>query len=1239
MSHKHRLVTEDVTLDLQSVIQSFNEVPQEKNEAKETPAGLFRVPEIAPQGQRGGLPRSIGRTRDQNDPSFCEPEPERESQLRTQSRSPTERSERDALLHNIAKLLSKDAAKSRSSSTVLSEVSGKKHVRETHAPCSPHPTRFPTGLKRNSVDILARLHSVVTEAYEQAKYDEELTTVLGSLLGYGSHIHTVGRQTELEFGGRKRREFDCRPFQGPKTPPSPNSKHKTGILSHKRRTKTSCGLRDANEARSDNCIERIRVDPRNRILNTKSSISHRYLMGPHDYLHSFDEEVSKVYCKPHRSQHSPHGRTHGHTLHHHITRDNKDQFVNLHDKRLHGSSCDCGRKLKCTGCVLERQSSRTQPSIRTHSGSNKCRSPFRNSQRRSNDRITDEPIEQQTQKRRTMDSCSPGCSKHRRHRFNKTERDFDTIPVRASNFDASPRDLLHHTNTRQATVVDLKTVGNSSRHSTASVSGSPSPTRSGSLRHSYRCKGVLHRMKQDSPDQHERSPIPIRKKPYGHSATQGWADTKDQATCSKRPTNYVPSVTERSCDDRGHLHRASKRRQIHYLGPPSPYTVACSFRADDLLADTPESPDQAKYNDPAVNFVQTEQDVSMDTTQSNPTFSERYKACNIDLSSYNNAELRRLKNWILFGKPAQSSPPSPQPGSGDKPGVEFAVPGMTSCKISPNKCELKESSKEPTPVPNCSLTEPKIDQSSASGNPRLGKELRSPSVSSTSSTGSSQSSNSSSNSSDSSESAESSTTNDTTCISSTPSEGSRPETPTPVSPDKLLTNSFSTRQQRLHANNVHELGELPQKEVSNSTENNHSVSDRAAELSVPAGADKQEVQMDSSGGDVEQLQGEDANQQSSEEYCSAEFRVSCPFTEENGETYHVEEENLMANGIINQSVEVNPCSPRSELQEYDPAPNMAHVDEITEEETVFCDKTVGSNFARSPKKNKLERRRKDKNPTSGHDRMMDNESCTDRIDGVLQNFETRTSADEEEGEVISDCTSDVDEYHVSKRLRRTPIQETDSTKLSTTSSSEVPRPKMVCRPDIHMHVGSRRSNSSENLTKRRRRTEESRFKQPSTPKRKRRDRFEVERLRTSVDNLREQSGFCDRYRKAKYIRSNYLDEPIAYERKIHQQNLSRSNCTLKLNRGRPDLDKFPTRGRYLLTQPDSLSRGRGRRMYAPRFEFEPDYQRGAHQNRAFQRSIARSVTRFRTSRTFAKPGIPHRHMFDLREHKLSRKHQ
>ncbi|GAA53009.1 hypothetical protein CLF_109310 [Clonorchis sinensis] len=1237
MSHKHRLASEDVTLDLQSVIQSFNEDPQEKNEAKEAPAGLFRVPEIAPQGQRGGLPRPIGRTRDQNDPSFCEPEHERESQLRTQSRSPTERSERDALLHNIAKLLSKDAAKSRPSSTVLSEVSGKKHVRETRTPCSPHPTRFPTGLKRNSVDILARLHSVVTEAYEQAKYDEELTTVLGSLLGYGSHIHTVGRQTELEFGGRKRREFDCRPFQGPKTPPSPNSKHKTGILSHKRRTKASCGLRESNEPRSDNYIERIRVDPRNRILNTKSAISHRHLVDPHDYLHSFEEEVSKVYCKPHRSQHSPHGRTHGHTIHHHITRDTKDQFVNLHEKRLHGSSCECGRKLKCTGCMLERQSSRTQPSTRTHLGS-KCRSPFRNSQRRSDDRITDEPTEQQTQKRRAIGSCSPGCSKHlRRHRFSKTERDFDGIQVRASNLDAATRDLLHHTNTRPTTVVELKTVGNSSRQSTASISGSPSPTRSGSFRHSYRCKAVLHRILQDSPDQHERSPIPIRKKPYGHNATQGWADTKDQAACSKRPTNYVSSVTEKSCDNRSHLHRVSKRRQIHYLGPPSPYTVACSFRADDLLADTPESPDQAKYNEQAINFVQTEQDISVDTTQSNPTFSERYKTCNIDLSSYNNAELRRLKNWILFGKPAQSSPPSPQPGSGDKPSVEFAVPGMTPRKISSNKCELKQSSKEPTPVPNCSLTEPKTDQSPASGNPRPGTELRSPSVSSTSSTSSSQSSNSSS--SGSSESAETSTTNDTTCISSTPSEGSRPETPTPVSPDKLLANSFSTRQQHSHANNIHEVGEPSQKEVSSATENNHSVNDTTADLLVPAGADKHEVQMDSSGRDVQQIQEQNANHQPAEEYCSTEFKVSCPFAEENGEVHHGENENIMSNGNITQSVEVNPCSPRSEPQEYDPTLNMAHVDETTEEETVFCDETVSGNLVRSPKKNKLEKRRRDKNSTSGHDRMMDNEACADRIDGVLQNFETRTSADEEEGEVISDCTSDVDEYHLSKRLRRTPIQEADSTKLSTTSSSEVLRPKMVCRSDIHKHVGSRRSNSSENLTKCRRRTEESRFKQPSTPKRKRRDRFEVERLRTSVDNLREQSGFCDRYRKAKYIRSNYLDEPIAYDRKTHQQNLSRSNCILKLNRGRPDLDKFPTRGRYLLSQPDSLSRGRGRRMYAQRCEFESDYQRGTHQNRAFQRSIARSVTRFRTSRTFAKPGITHRHMFDLREHKLSRKHQ
>ncbi|OON21116.1 hypothetical protein X801_02992 [Opisthorchis viverrini] len=1180
-SHKHRLASEDVTLDLQSVIQSFNEDPQEKNEAKETPAGLFRVPEIAPHSQRGGLPRPIGRTCDQNDPSFCEPEPETEGQIR----SPTERSERDALLHNIAKLLSKDASKSRSNSTVLSEVSGKKH-----APCSP--ARFPTGLKRNSVDILARLHSVVTEAYEQAKYDEELTTVLGSLLGYGSHIHTVGRQTELEFGGRKRREFDCRPFQGPKTPPSPNSKYKTGILSHTTRTKTSCGIGETNDARSDKYIERIRVDPRNRTLNTKSSIPHRHLVDSRDYLHSFDEEVSKVYCKPHRSQHSLHGRTHGHALRHHVTRDNKDQFVNLHDKRLHSSSCDCDRKLKCTGCVLESRSSRTQSNTRTHSGSTKCRSPFRSSQRRSDERITEGPAEQQARKRRAIVDCSPGCSKHlRRHRFTKTERDIDGIPVRASNMDTSPRDLLHHTNTRQATVVDLKTAGDSSRHSTASISGSPSPTRSGSFRHSYRCKAVLHHILQDSP---ERSPIPIRKKPYGHSTTQGWTDTKDQATCSKRPTNYVSSVTERSCDSRGHLHRVSKRRQIHYLGPPSPYTVAYSFRADALLTDTPESPDRAKYNDPA---VQTEQDVSVDTTQSDPTSSERYKACNIDLSSYNNAELRRLKNWILFGKPAQSSPSSPQPGSGDKPRVDFAVPRITPCKISPNKCELKDSSKELTPAPNCSLTEPKIDQSLASGNPRPGTELRSP--------------------------------------------RSRPETPTPVSPDKLLANSFSTRQQPLHANNLHEVGELAQKEVSIATENNHSVNDMAAQLLGPAGADKHEVQMDSSGREVEQFQEENANQQLSEDYCGAELKGSCPFTEENGEAYHGENENIISNGISSQSVEVNPCSPRSEIQEYDPAPNIAHADEMTEEETVFCDETVNGNLVRSPKKNKLERRRRDKNSTSGHDRLVDNESCADRIDGVLQNFETRTSADEEEGEVISDCTSDVDEYHLSKRPRRTPVQEADSSKLSATSSSDVLRPKMVCRSDIHKHVRSRRSNSSENLTNcsSRRRTEESRFKQPSTPKRKRRDRFEVERLRTSVDNLREQSGFCDRYRKAKYIRSNYLDEPIPYERKPHQQNLTRSNCILKLNRGRPDLDKFSTRGRYFLTHPDSLSRGRGRRMYAPRFEFESEYQRGTHQNRAFQRSIARSVTRFRTSRTFAKPGITHRHMFDLREHKLSRKHQ
>lgn len=86
--------------------------------------------------------------------------------------------------------------------------------------------------KRVGSDILQRLHAVVNEAYEHAKNDENLSAILNSLLAYKPSERDTTQTSTGKYPhaephpavARPRNEFDCRPFLGPKTPPSPNSK-------------------------------------------------------------------------------------------------------------------------------------------------------------------------------------------------------------------------------------------------------------------------------------------------------------------------------------------------------------------------------------------------------------------------------------------------------------------------------------------------------------------------------------------------------------------------------------------------------------------------------------------------------------------------------------------------------------------------------------------------------------------------------------------------------------------------------------------------------------------------------------------------------------------------------------------------------------------------------------------------------------------------------------------------------
>ncbi|VDP97911.1 unnamed protein product [Trichobilharzia regenti] len=97
----------------------------------------------------------------------------------------------------------------------------------------------------SAADIMNRLNKMITETHHKSRSDDELTALLMPLLKIQPN-QTIN-ETVLPQYGDINCGFDCRPYQGPKTPPSPRIKKTKSALLH-----------EMNYSSSSNVTEKIR---------------------------------------------------------------------------------------------------------------------------------------------------------------------------------------------------------------------------------------------------------------------------------------------------------------------------------------------------------------------------------------------------------------------------------------------------------------------------------------------------------------------------------------------------------------------------------------------------------------------------------------------------------------------------------------------------------------------------------------------------------------------------------------------------------------------------------------------------------------------------------------------------------------------------------------------------------------------------------------------------------------------
>ncbi|VDP73710.1 unnamed protein product [Echinostoma caproni] len=607
-------------------------------------------------------------------------------------------SERDCILRNLMQYLT-NSGTNNSVSTVSTSArtsvmsSGLEHGASMPvSSIAPHSQSDGGNVaKRPGSEILQRLHAVVNEAYEHAQNDENLTAILNSLLAYKSadkdtlhiptnkYVHPTSRGETL----RNQSEFDCRPFLGPKTPPSPSAK-----------------LRDDASGRSIQRLPDTRKPVNSTALVSQETCSccrdqrtrrNRITQGVDVYEASKSDRTDPRCCQ------SPVGQIElkTHRESHESARDS--ETISCSEKRMHWSD-NCPSDLSPTKLDRSRRSVEMLMSKSDRKDRSRdictCAVCIPNARIFSdpNDQCISDIRETQSHKARLNEQwpVSPDydLSTTRHHRSLSESTMNETIYVPESRTNRTFLELSYRKETRMGHLKRHSRMFNShSRHMESHRSRSRSPCimdphRNRRLRENVRSthahcetRGARKLLKSEMQHRSHESDAFHSKhfSPYTDIDRNMTRSRKLQsAFCRHLDPSDVPirfhaacsttSYRRRSPDvrtSRQGLKRCNVRphrttRSNHYCGPPSPYTVVRSYRASSVNSNSPKCP-SPPHHEPVtlsrysnLERLQTKSSVHSNQISHSPTITQ-----SVDQNARDSISLTDPNVWLGFGHSAK----------------------------------------------------------------------------------------------------------------------------------------------------------------------------------------------------------------------------------------------------------------------------------------------------------------------------------------------------------------------------------------------------------------------------------------------------------------------------------------------------------------------------------------------------------------------------------------------------------
>ncbi|KAF7257470.1 hypothetical protein EG68_05839 [Paragonimus skrjabini miyazakii] len=1163
-------------------------------------------------------------------------------------------SERDVLLKNITHLLN-------TNSDVTQDQTQRLNIFDNPLHLSSKPpdnrSEMKTSLKQSSMDILDRLQKVVTEAYEQAKHDEEFTVILKSLL----NMKSQGDDTTLRQLDRKRwNGFDCRPFQGPKTPPSPNSRQRVYEFEGKR-SHTLC---------ERTYLEQLEVEE-NHPSTSKLTDSHRNRSGFAVAASNVREESSRMISCVNESDGLDLSRSHpimhhcSDVVHSHSNRDihnicSHRGNANVHSSqsrlRMENDVCNLGQvsevmkfrkeKPRSVGCAcgllhkLEVDINRAQ---------------------HTNERISD--MQHLYNSRRDLSS-----------------RNIDSsIPQRHSNLSRATDVDEHDGKHKQARWMQTDGRRFSDKHQPETETSWRSwrPSRSPSSSYASPLMDTCRRkIGTDRRYHHDLNHINDRRGYYRHSDDTELRELysrRNRATeassgiwttsVARRPPNLrapLESLSHKSIYQRPYNQRnGSKRngRQNRYSGPPSPYAVACSYNANTVVNETPESPPDVRTQTRLFQAPTTENRVYVDSPANLVGAQDQWILAGLDLSTYNTDELRRLRNWITFSQNAGQMLATSGNLATTTSEAEQLVDTFTDTNVSVSgelpQAQQKQQKQHDQPQ-TVKMQEPQppmaahnhldTSQPIETGPSELTVKSRRRSISSSSSASTSSSSNTSTTG-DSSGSADSSSTNESSYVSSTVSDRSRPHSVTVGLVEPELKQSTFPHMSKVEGDGKCHPQVAP-KLLSCDTVKNESESplinpDQRKFISDQIANDpparESSLHFDhvrtSPAIQVSLMENGRSPSTNLENRAGGVTEITCGIgtkTEDQGnngaQIPAVEEDGTANIPFSPKSRFVHNCQlVQSVCTSADVNRNTLDSSISLHKEEILKSHSTSEDF-RFSRRRDTDRKHKEK---SLEQVIQADENDSKHFDMDTSEAHLSTAEDEEEeeeeGEVVSDCTSDVDDFQTARTANKHSGPDGSTTSvppgLETRSHGYI---RSAAHKVIKKSSPTLRAAVSSTASSPTRVRESSEFKRPSTPKYHRKQLFDSQRTCRNTRFTNKRSTDRERENRLWTSRVSYTES--------YTEIPERSRRIWKGSRMQRDPKRLVSHRMYLLPQP--IPRRRGRRNATDR-NSDPLYR---HSLKSGCHYKERLTTRLNTRPYSQGKGYGKHRPFDLREYKLNRTH-